>query len=221
MSTNRGTQVPPLWLVQAIITTSRGVFRIQELFAEPRKREKLRKFREKMSALEADKKEVLHRLKNDPKFGALEAMNLLLEHNKGDDEIRAGFEESRDQLQAVRRVSQELQDISSQRRWRLAEGRRQVTALIWSSIPIPGWPILISVGHYNGRETSTEAWPPTEKLCGSTVAPCSPLARVSVLGKFCERKATRKARRLSSTQSSTTRRGGCGYSRALPTIRSA
>ena len=123
MRTNRNSQAPSLWLVQAIIITFRVVFRVQEVFASPRKREKLRKFQEKMSAIEADKKEVLHRLRNEPGFGSLEATSLFLERHKDDAEIRASVEESRDQLQAMRQTSDELRSIH-----RKAEGNWQQAA---------------------------------------------------------------------------------------------
>lgn len=114
MSTNRNSQAPSLWLVQTIITAFRVVFRVQEVFASPRKRERLRKLREKMAAIEADKREVLHRLKNEPGFGSLEFTTLFLERHGDDAETRASLEESRGQLLAMRQVSDELQSIHRQ-----------------------------------------------------------------------------------------------------------
>jgi len=123
MSTNRNSQAPSLWLVQAIIITFRIVFRVQEVFASPRRRERFRQFREKISAIETDKREVLHRLKNESGFGSLEATNLFLERHGDDAETRASLEESRDRLQAMRQVSDELQSIH-----RKAEGNWEKAA---------------------------------------------------------------------------------------------
>ena len=102
-----------LWSVQAVIAVFRAVSRVFELIGPPKRRQRLRRLKERLDALEQDKRQILSQIKAGNVRGGLEAVDALrVRYAKPDEQ-----EELQQQLAGPRKTWQEsdaLQAIALQ-----------------------------------------------------------------------------------------------------------
>lgn len=72
----RGEQLT-LWLVQVFVGVFRAVMRVSELVSSPKRRLRLKRFREKMESIEQDKQKLLKQIRSRDVRGGLEAVDTM------------------------------------------------------------------------------------------------------------------------------------------------
>lgn len=97
------------WFALGVIAAMRAVFRIMEAVGPEKRRPKLRELREKLEAIERDKRRMIERINDDPAAGSELIDELISRH--GDPETQQRFTQARAKAQQLRHESDELKAI--------------------------------------------------------------------------------------------------------------